>query len=264
MVRAWTEETTLAEYASELKEDINKHVDDYELFSEGEVTLDDGTPVYEIVFSGTMEGLHLKCKYVIVVQEANIFLMQGFNMTDRFEKDEAVLWTRVLDMMTSDVIRTSLIVSGVALVIVYIGTRRRNPIYVLLSLIPVGFGVVGLLGTYQWFGANLNFLSVGMVPLVIGVGIDDGIHIIHRYLEEGKGSLPDVIRSTGKAIFLTTATTCLAFSSFLFSSHPSMRFLALVPIIGLSLCFFGAIIFLPALLRMIIDRWGLARGRKRG
>ena len=67
---------------------------------------------------------------------------------------------------------------------------------------------------------------------------------------------------TSGVIFLTTATTCLAFSSFLFSSHPTMRFVALVPIIGLSLCFFGAIIFLPALLRIIVDRWG-AKKRER-
>ena len=91
VVRAWTEETTLAEYASELKKDISKHVGNYELMSEGEITLDDGTPAYEIVFSGTMEGLHLKCKYVFIVQEARMFLMQGFNMPDRFEQDEAVL-----------------------------------------------------------------------------------------------------------------------------------------------------------------------------
>ena len=91
VVRAWTEETTLAEYTSNLKKDIGKHVGDYELVSEGEITLDDGTPAYEIVFSGTMEGYNLKCKYVIVVQEANVFLMQGFNMPAQFEQDEAVL-----------------------------------------------------------------------------------------------------------------------------------------------------------------------------
>ncbi len=91
IVRAWTEETTLAEYASNLKKDIGKHVGDYELVSEGEITLDDGTPAYEIVFSGTMEGYLLKCKYVIVIQEANVFLMQGFNMPAQFEQDEAVL-----------------------------------------------------------------------------------------------------------------------------------------------------------------------------
>jgi len=166
----------------------------------------------------------------------------------------AVLWTKLLTVVTTDVIRVSLMASGMLILIVYFGTRRRSPVYALLSMVPVAFGVLGLLGTYQWFGANLNFASISMIPLVIGIGIDDGIHIVHRYLEEGKGSLPQVIQLTGKAIFLTTATTCLAFSSFLFSSHPSMRFLSLIPIIGLSLCFFGAIVFLPALLRIIVDR----------
>jgi len=169
----------------------------------------------------------------------------------------AVVWTKTLDMIAMDMIHTSLMASGMLLLIVYIGTRRRNPIYALLSMVPVTFGVLGLLGTYQWFGVSLTAFQIAMIPLVIGVGIDDGIHIVHRYLEEGKGSLPRVVELTGKAIFLTTATTCLAFASFLFSNHPSMRSTAYVPIIGISLCFFGAIIFLPALLRVIIDRRGM-------
>ncbi|MBA7685788.1 hypothetical protein ES703_94216 [subsurface metagenome] len=90
-IRAWTEETTLAEAASKLKKDISKHVSDYDLTSEGEMTLDDGTPAYEIVFSGTMEGYNLKCKYVIVIQEANVFLLQGFTMPALYEQHEAVL-----------------------------------------------------------------------------------------------------------------------------------------------------------------------------
>ena len=87
----WTEETTLAEAASKLKKDISKHMGNYELFSEGEVTLDDGTPAYEIVFSGEFEGLHLTCKDVIVIQEANVFVVEGFSMPAQFEQDEAAI-----------------------------------------------------------------------------------------------------------------------------------------------------------------------------
>ena len=47
------------------------------------------------------------------------------------------------------------------------------------------------------------------------------------------------------------------------TSHPSMRFLALIPIIGISMCFFGAIIFLPALLRVIVDRWRAGKNHQR-
>ncbi|MBA7675899.1 hypothetical protein ES703_84138 [subsurface metagenome] len=90
-VTAWTEETTLAEAALKLKTNISKHIRNYELFSEGEVTLDDGTPAYEIVFSGIFEESHLKCKAVIVIQEANVFVMESINIPARFEQDEPVL-----------------------------------------------------------------------------------------------------------------------------------------------------------------------------
>ncbi|MBE9501536.1 MAG: hypothetical protein IMY87_03810 [Chloroflexi bacterium] len=85
------EETTLAEFGPQLSQDLSQHVGDYELISEGELTLDDGTPAYEIVFSGTMEGYTLKGKYVIVIQGTQAFFVMGFSMPAHFEQDEAVL-----------------------------------------------------------------------------------------------------------------------------------------------------------------------------
>ena len=84
----WTEETTLAEAALKLKTNISKYIRDYELFSEGEVTLDDGTPAYEIVFGGIFEGSLLKCKAVIVIRETNVFVLESINLPARFEQDE--------------------------------------------------------------------------------------------------------------------------------------------------------------------------------
>jgi len=87
-VTAWTEETTLAEAALKLKTGISKRIHNYELFSEGEVALDDGTPAYEIVFGGIIEESHLKCKAVIVIREANVFVLESINIPARFEQDE--------------------------------------------------------------------------------------------------------------------------------------------------------------------------------
>ena len=85
------EGTNLAEFGRQLSQDIGQHWDDYELFSEGEITLDDGTPAYEIVFSGTTEGYTLKAKYVVVIQGTQAFFIMGFSMPGSFEQDEAVL-----------------------------------------------------------------------------------------------------------------------------------------------------------------------------
>lgn len=85
------EGTTLAEYGPQFSQDLSQHWADYQLFSEGEITLDDGTPAYEIVFSATMEGYNLKGKYVIVIQGTQAFYIAGFSMPTTFEQDEAVL-----------------------------------------------------------------------------------------------------------------------------------------------------------------------------
>jgi predicted RND superfamily exporter protein len=169
---------------------------------------------------------------------------------------DSIVFTTLIKTITDDIIRVSLLAVALIFGIVYIGFNRLNPIYAVLSLVPVSFGILGLLGTYRFFNADLNFFTIGMIPIIVGIGIDDGIHIIHRYLEEGAHSIPRVIQLTGKAIFLTTGTTVLAFSSFLISAHPSMRFLGRVPIIGISLCFVGAVLLLPALLRILVDRKG--------
>jgi len=85
------EGTTLVEYGPQLSQDISQRVGDYKLFSETNVTLDDGTPAYEIVFSGTMEGYILKSKYVVLLQGTQAFYIMGFSMPTTFEQDEAAL-----------------------------------------------------------------------------------------------------------------------------------------------------------------------------
>jgi hypothetical protein len=85
------EGTTLASYGPQLSQGLGQYWDNYELFSEGEIALDDGTPAYEIVFSGTGEGYSFKGKYVIVLQEAQAFFIIGFSMPATFEQDEATL-----------------------------------------------------------------------------------------------------------------------------------------------------------------------------
>lgn len=92
MIKTWTGgETALAEEASQLKSMFSEQLGDYEFLSEGEIALDDGTTAYEVLFNGTMGGYFLTCKYVIVITEANNFLLMGFSLPGSFELDEPVL-----------------------------------------------------------------------------------------------------------------------------------------------------------------------------
>jgi predicted RND superfamily exporter protein len=166
----------------------------------------------------------------------------------------AIMFPVLMDAMTQDVINVTFYAGIPIFLIVFIGFKRKNPVYAFLALIPVAIGIGGILALAEFLDISLNMVSIMMIPLVIGIGIDDGIHILHRYKEEGKGSIPHVVQNTGKAVFLTTVTTCLAFSSFTVAQHPGMRALGQVPVLGLILAFVGAIVFLPALVRVVFEK----------
>jgi len=98
---------------------------------------------------------------------------------------------------------------------------------------------------------QLTVVNVMGIPLIIGIGIDDGVHIIHRWRREGKGKLRTIFSSTGKAIFLTSLTTMLAFSSLIFSVWRGFGQLGGALAIGVGACFFTTVIILPAIIGFI-------------
>jgi predicted RND superfamily exporter protein len=181
-------------------------------------------------------------------------LMAEMNEVNPVVVGRAVAMPELVRLITEDVINVSMFAAIPIVLIVYVGFQKRTPVYALLAGVPVLIGVGSVIAFGKFLGIDLNMISIMMIPLVIGIGIDDGIHILHRYKEEGKGSIPKTVQTTGKAIFLTTATTCLAFSSFLVAEHPGMRPMGGVPVLGLILAFIAAIVFLPALIAVTLDR----------
>jgi len=91
MVRTWTGATTVEEAAATLQQVYSKNFADYELLSEGEITLADGTPAYEFIFNATMEDYFLTAKCVIVMRGEDAFNIMGFGPPSTFAQDEPVL-----------------------------------------------------------------------------------------------------------------------------------------------------------------------------
>jgi predicted RND superfamily exporter protein len=91
------------------------------------------------------------------------------------------------------------------------------------------------------------------LPLIIGIGIDDSVHIIHRYKIEGPGKIPTILRFTGRAILLTSLTTMIGFGSWGLASHRGIASMGQVLFLGVGSCFLSSSIVLPALM-FIIDK----------
>ena len=61
----------------------------------------------------------------------------------------------------------------------------RSLAAVILALIPVGLGTLWLAGLMGWFKIPFNPANIMTLPLVIGIGVTNGIHILNRFAEEG-------------------------------------------------------------------------------
>jgi hypothetical protein len=82
------------------------------------------------------------------------------------------------------------------------------------------------------------------------MGVDDGIHVVHRirehFAEEGHAAITHAAAAVGRAITFTTLTTCASFGVLLFTDHPGLESMALVMLIGLPLCLLASVSTLPA------------------
>lgn len=128
----------------------------------------------------------------------------------------------------------------------------RSVTAVILSLLPVGIGMLWLVGLMGWRDVPFNPANIMVLPLVIGIGVTNGIHILNRYAEEGT---PEILaRSTGKAVLVSGLTAIAGFGSLILAQHRGIHSLGFIMAFGIALCMIAGLTFLPALLNLI-SRW---------
>ena len=139
----------------------------------------------------------------------------------------------------------------IAIVLILLLIDFKRPRIALMAFIPLFMGFCWMLGLMYLTKIPLNMMTVMGLPLIIGIGIDDGVHVIHRWLAEGKGQVRTIFASTGKAIFLTTLTTMLAFGSLMFSVFPAYGQFGGSLFLGVGACFLTTVVFLPGIIGFI-------------
>jgi hypothetical protein len=113
-------------------------------------------------------------------------------------------------------------------------------------MMPVGLGMLLLFGLLGWLGEPLNPANMIVLPLILGIGVDDGVHVVHDYLRR-KGAYR-MSPSTASAVLLTSLTTMVGFGSLMIASHRGLQSLGRVLTIGVTCCLFTSLIMLPAAL----------------
>ncbi len=132
----------------------------------------------------------------------------------------------------------------------------RNVWSVLLALLPVAVGTIWLVGLMGAFGIPFNPANIMTLPLVIGIGVTNGIHILNRFAEERTPSI--LAKSTGKAVFVSGLTSIAGFGSLILAKHQGIRSLGEVMSVGITACMVAGLTTLPAILSL----WIKLRGKR--
>ncbi|MBA7652169.1 Protein-export membrane protein SecF [subsurface metagenome] len=154
-------------------------------------------------------------------------------------------------LITKDFILATVLAFSGVFIMLFLHFRRLK--IVILALIPLICGIIWMLGIMRLIGLRMNFVNIVVTPLILGIGIDDGIHIIHRYLEKRKEGVEDAIHHTGRAVVMTSLTTMVGFGSLVFAQYRGLATMGALALLGVGLCLIASLTILPALLKITED-----------
>jgi uncharacterized protein len=138
-------------------------------------------------------------------------------------------------------------VGATALIAAVLDVRSvRDTVLTMLPPLAGGALTFGMLG---WLGVDLNPANMIVLPLVLGIGVDDGVHVMHDFRTQ-RGTYRTK-SSTINAIILTSLTSMIGFGSMMVAAHRGLYSLGLVLVVGVGSCLFVSLVTLPAILTLI-------------
>ncbi|MCI2431165.1 MMPL family transporter [Candidatus Acetothermia bacterium] len=159
----------------------------------------------------------------------------------------AILGPELLSNFTLPVEVIGLVTLGA----VVLGTYKRlASLYLTLAVITLsGVWAFGLMG---WMGVPLNFLMAAVLPLLMGIGDDYAIHLLHRYEEErckgcdGPKAIGIALGRTGRALVITTLTTVAGFAALFFTPSPPVQWFGFLAAFSIISAFVITVTLIPS------------------
>ncbi|GAB4337434.1 MAG: MMPL family transporter [Candidatus Abyssubacteria bacterium] len=200
-------------------------------------------------------------KYAAYVFPARSIWNKAF--LDRFNADvksvapdaagAALFAQTLLDIAGNALRQCSLLVLGAVVLLVFLDFRSVTPS--LLALLSLTVGVIWMLGIMRLAGWPYNPINMMAVPLTLGIGIDNGVHIVHRFRENG-GDARAAALTSGRAIAVSSLTTMGGFACLLFSTHRGLISLGQILVLGVGACLVSSLVVLPAVLKILATSKG--------
>jgi hydrophobe/amphiphile efflux-3 (HAE3) family protein len=152
-------------------------------------------------------------------------------------------------------------------IILFVSFRKLS--YVILPLAGLTFAIIWMFGSMILLNMPFMVMEVALIPMLMGLGVDYSVHLYHNYrVEKGKGfnakqAIENSIRDIGVAMLLATATTFIAFLSFLTATMIPLRDFGVLCAVGIAYVFAITLTF-QAAMRYIIDRRNEKQHQRKG
>ncbi len=135
---------------------------------------------------------------------------------------------------------------GTVIVIALVVAAFRDWRLSIFALLPTAVGLVWTAGALALARVELDLFAIFAVVTFVGIGVDYGIHLVHRYQQRG-----DAIRATAElapVILIAAAITLLGYGTLVTSSYPPLRSIGVVSAVSVVALAATSVLVLPALL----------------
>ncbi|MDX1395009.1 MAG: MMPL family transporter, partial [Gemmatimonadota bacterium] len=150
----------------------------------------------------------------------------------------------------------ALALAGLATVVLLV-LLQRNLRVVACVAGPLALAALWMVGLMGWLGLSFNFANVIALPLLLGVGVDNGIHMVHE-ARVGAAHPRDPMRaSTSRAVLFATLTTMASFGNLAYATHVGMASMGRLLTVGMACVLVATLVVLPAALPRARARAGL-------
>lgn len=166
---------------------------------------------------------------------------------DYYAVSSSMVFADVLLTLFRDSKRTILLSLLALFIIIFLDFRSlKDTLVIYFSLL---MGLLGMCGLIVAFGWKFNFYNIISIPVVLGMGVDNAVHLVHRFIEGGRKNIIEALSSSGVAAGIASLTTICGYSGLAFAHHPGLQSIGLFTIIGMLSCMFASLIFLPCLIQ---------------
>ena len=145
-------------------------------------------------------------------------------------------------------------VFALVIVIIVLGLFLRNVFDVLLVLGPILLASLVTVAVAVLLDLPFNFANIITLPLLLGIGVDNGIHMVHRMKVAPPADGNVLHTSTSRAVLFSSLTTICSFGTLAFSPHAGMSSMGTLLSIGLFATLLTTLIVLPVLLEWKYQR----------